>query len=134
MLSGQGAEHPPPAPCTPQDAKPLTPWSRYLGTRNQRRLFEAVPMPAGLVVLGDAVASFNPIYGQGITTGVLQSAQLGELLQQRVRGAGGDVRAGLEGLPDAFQRAAAGVVSLPWDMAIAEDAKWEVAKANYEVG
>ena len=42
-------------------------------------------------------------------------------------------------LPDkdttfAFQRAAAGVVSLPWDLAIAEDAKWEVAKANYEVG
>ena len=37
-------------------------------------------LPGGLVGVGDAVASFNPIYGQGMTSAALHAATLGEYL------------------------------------------------------
>jgi 2-polyprenyl-6-methoxyphenol hydroxylase-like FAD-dependent oxidoreductase len=37
-------------------------------------------LPAGLVALGDSVASFNPLYGQGMTSAALQAGTLAEYL------------------------------------------------------
>ncbi|MDQ6725871.1 MAG: FAD-dependent monooxygenase [Actinomycetota bacterium] len=37
-------------------------------------------LPGGLVAAGDSVASFNPIYGQGMTSAALHSATLGDYL------------------------------------------------------
>jgi len=37
-------------------------------------------LPGGLVAVGDAVASFNPIYGQGMSTAALQAVALGSYL------------------------------------------------------
>ena len=41
-------------------------------------------LPGGLVAAGDAVASFNPIYGQGMTSAALQAKTLGDYLASGV--------------------------------------------------
>jgi len=66
--------------------------------------------PDGLLVLGDAVCSFNPIYGQGMTVAALQVAALRRLLA-----AGGPPQ------PRQHFRALARVVDAPWDVAATAD-------------
>ncbi len=52
---------------------PSNRWYRYEGTRG---------LPRGLVATGDAVASFNPIYGQGMSVAVLDALHLHAALRE----------------------------------------------------
>jgi 2-polyprenyl-6-methoxyphenol hydroxylase-like FAD-dependent oxidoreductase len=83
----------------------LEPPARYTFRSSLRRHWEDVPLPAGLCVVGDAVASFNPIYGQGMSSALLQLEALGEELD-RVGNA--------PALPRVVARRAAKVVANPW--------------------
>jgi 2-polyprenyl-6-methoxyphenol hydroxylase-like FAD-dependent oxidoreductase len=59
----------------------LTDVTTYRYPASVRRDFHrARQVPAGLVALGDAVASFNPLYGQGMTSAALQSVALSAYL------------------------------------------------------
>jgi 2-polyprenyl-6-methoxyphenol hydroxylase-like FAD-dependent oxidoreductase len=50
----------------------LTPIAGYRTTQNRLRHYDEVnPWPKGLIVLGDAVCAFNPVYAQGMTTAAL---------------------------------------------------------------
>jgi 2-polyprenyl-6-methoxyphenol hydroxylase-like FAD-dependent oxidoreductase len=54
----------------------------YHQADSRRRDFHAVErLPAGLVAAGDAVASFNPVYGQGMTSAILHAACLSAWLR-----------------------------------------------------
>jgi 2-polyprenyl-6-methoxyphenol hydroxylase-like FAD-dependent oxidoreductase len=48
-----------------------------------RRYDKAERFPEGLLVLGDAMASFNPIFGQGMSVAWLQASALDRLLEAR---------------------------------------------------
>ncbi|MER7012752.1 FAD-dependent oxidoreductase [Saccharopolyspora sp. NPDC000359] len=73
------------------------------------RYDELTRFPGGLVVLGDAACSFNPVYGQGMTVAALEALVLREHSQR--------------GVPDPlpFQRAVAEVIDLPWNTAAGGD-------------
>lgn len=97
-----------------RSAEPLGPIVPYRYPAYQRRHYERVARhPEGLVVLGDAACSFNPVYGQGMTAGVLGATALGDCLRS-----GG---ASLTGLPGRFHRRLAPILDVPWRMATLED-------------
>jgi 2-polyprenyl-6-methoxyphenol hydroxylase-like FAD-dependent oxidoreductase len=67
-----------------KDAKPVSPAYLYKMPSNQRYYYERMErFPEGLIVAGDALCCFNPIFGQGITTAVLGAVALRETLGEQ---------------------------------------------------
>ncbi|MFZ3473669.1 NAD(P)/FAD-dependent oxidoreductase [Streptomyces sp. 4.24] len=59
-------------------AEPVSEVVVYGRTANRRRQFERAAMPAGLVVIGDAATSLNPVYGHGMSAAALGAVALRE--------------------------------------------------------
>jgi 2-polyprenyl-6-methoxyphenol hydroxylase-like FAD-dependent oxidoreductase len=76
----------------------------------RRRYERLTRFPEGFVVAGDAICSFNPIYGQGMSVSALEALALGEVL------ASGDTAIGRR-----FFKKAARVVDGPWTTAVGND-------------
>ena len=59
------------------EAQPLSDVATYRYSASVRRDFDRMArLPGGLMAAGDAVARFNPIYGQGMTSAALHAATL----------------------------------------------------------
>jgi hypothetical protein len=100
-----------------QDAKPLTPISCFKFPASRWRRYEGLSrFPAGLLAIGDAISSFNPAYGQGMSVCALEVDQL-RLLLERCRTSGGIP----DGLARTFFRTAAKVIAFPWLLASQSD-------------
>jgi 2-polyprenyl-6-methoxyphenol hydroxylase-like FAD-dependent oxidoreductase len=85
---------------------------------NQRRYYERLArFPTGLLVMGDALCSFNPIFGQGMTVSALEAALLRDCLREL------DTRRtpSLAALTCNFRSRVGRVVDPAWDMATGED-------------
>jgi 2-polyprenyl-6-methoxyphenol hydroxylase-like FAD-dependent oxidoreductase len=81
---------------------------------NQRRHVERLRrFPLGWVLVGDAICSFDPIYGQGMTSAAMQAAALGMGLE---RSPAIDRR-----FTRRYFRAASRVVATPWSIAVGGD-------------
>ena len=79
---------------------------------NVRRRYEALDrFPDGLVVVGDAIASFNPIYAQGMSVAALEALVLHHVLSD----------GGRENVARRFFERAGSVVDVAWTMAVGSD-------------
>ena len=91
-------------------AEPLSEPLVFRFPSSRRRLFEKLDrVPAGYVAAGDAICSFNPIYGQGMTIAAKEAVALGAL---------GDANADAV---RAFYRTAAELIATPWQFAVGGD-------------
>ncbi|WP_172384681.1 NAD(P)/FAD-dependent oxidoreductase [Streptomyces sp. MNP-20] len=136
-LQGAGGDHPPTSSPgfeafaasltgevhkTLQGLAPLGPPVRYARTANRRLHYHRLrPWPDRLIVLGDAVCAFNPVYAQGMTVAAQEALVLRELLADRTRNAPSPCA----GLAPAFQRRVARVTAWPWRLAILPDLDWQ---------
>lgn len=141
-LGGWAGDHPPtdeagfmafvqslPAPDLYHILKRLEPISEIIPHKfpgSLRRYYEGVQrFPEGYLVLGDAICSFNPVYGQGMTSAAMQAAALDKLLAERTT---------LIGLWRDFFQAAAKVVEIPWQLAVGEDFRYPETQGKKPVG
>jgi hypothetical protein len=85
-------------------------------TSLQRHYERLAAFPEGFLVLGDAISSFNPFYGQGMSSAALQVKALQQLLAERAM-----VGQGLDGLARSFFPQAAEVIATPWTLAANQD-------------
>jgi 2-polyprenyl-6-methoxyphenol hydroxylase-like FAD-dependent oxidoreductase len=95
--------------------EPLTPTVLHRLPSSQWRHFEKLDRhPAGFVALGDSICSFNPLYGQGMTSAAQQAAALGACVDG----------VGAVGSPDLwkrFYRQAKKVIANPWAITVGGD-------------
>ncbi|MDI1483869.1 FAD-dependent oxidoreductase [Polyangium sp. y55x31] len=111
-----------------QKAEPISPIYGSAKTENRHRHFEELSrFPDRFVAVGDAVASFNPMYGQGMSMAVLGAVELGACLTEQRERIGGP---SLVGLSRRFQRRLARVLRSVWGMALAEDFRWSATKGE----
>ncbi len=108
-----------------RNARPLTqavthklPTSRWLHYERLSRF------PDGLVVLGDSVCAFNPIYGQGMTVAALGAQMLRDCIAEQ-EGAGQ-----LRGMPKRFQKKLGKLISFCWFLATTLDLRYPEAEGK----
>ena len=104
------------------EAEPTSPVWGFRHTSNRRRYYERLPdMPRRLLVLGDSLCTFNPLYGQGMTIAALQAERLNALLWRQLRRPGE-----LPGLTRPAQKAVARCTTGAWMVATGSDLRYPV--------
>jgi 2-polyprenyl-6-methoxyphenol hydroxylase-like FAD-dependent oxidoreductase len=92
-------------------AEPIGEPSQYrFPSSRWRRYDKAKRWPQGLLVVGDAVCSFNPIFAQGMTVAALEALALRDCLSR-----------GAKDLPSRFFRATTKPIGQAWQMAAGAD-------------
>jgi len=97
-----------------KDREPLGPIASYRFAANRHCHYERLnDFPAGYLVMGDAVCSFNPVYGQGMSVALAEARALDDCL------AAGDGE-----LAPRFFREVTRIVASPWAIATGEDYRY----------
>jgi 2-polyprenyl-6-methoxyphenol hydroxylase-like FAD-dependent oxidoreductase len=94
-----------------KDAELLSGPVSYTFPANLRRHYEKLNrFPRGYLVFGDALCSFNPIYGQGMTVAAMEAVALGECLAE-----------GHNQLAERFFDRARKIIDVSWSAAVGND-------------
>jgi 2-polyprenyl-6-methoxyphenol hydroxylase-like FAD-dependent oxidoreductase len=92
-------------------ATPLADLTRYRFPSNRWRRYDKLTrIPDGLLVIGDALCNFNPLYGQGMTVAAIEALVLRDCLQD-----------GDRNLPRRFFRRSAKDIRVAWRAAVNSD-------------
>jgi 2-polyprenyl-6-methoxyphenol hydroxylase-like FAD-dependent oxidoreductase len=92
-------------------AEPIGEVAHHRMPSSQWRRYDKMPrLPDGLLACGDAICSFNPIYGQGMTVAALDAVALRDCL-----------RRGGTDLPRRYFRASAKPIGVAWQMVAGSD-------------
>jgi 2-polyprenyl-6-methoxyphenol hydroxylase-like FAD-dependent oxidoreductase len=95
------------------NCQPLTEFAQYKFPVSTRKHYERLAnFPSGLLVLGDAISSFNPIYGQGMSSACLQSVELDKLLSENIS---------VDDLAFAYFKKTKKIIDTIWQLATGED-------------
>ena len=95
-------------------AKPIGEIKSYRFPANTRFYYEKLKaFPDGFIVTGDAICSFNPIYGQGMSVAASEAKALDECLQESTTS-----------LAKRFYARAAKIIDIPWMIATGEDLRY----------
>jgi len=93
---------------------------KYPFPNHQRHRYEELDrFPDGLVVVGDAISSFNPMYAQGMSVAALEALQLHHALA-----------AGRDDLALRFFDRAEEVIDIAWSMAVGADMDFDGTEAD----
>lgn len=94
-----------------RNAEPLSEPTPYRFHSNLRCRYERLSrFPDGFLVFGDALCSFNPIFGQGMTVACMESLALRDCLQN-----------GQQGIAKRFFRATSRLIDVPWQITVGSD-------------
>jgi 2-polyprenyl-6-methoxyphenol hydroxylase-like FAD-dependent oxidoreductase len=97
-----------------RNAEPLSEAARFRYPASTRRRYERLSrFPDGYLAFGDAISSFNPVYGQGMTVAALEAVELRTCLGE-----------GTADLAGRFFRRAARIVDTPWDISVGADLRF----------
>ncbi|MER7758937.1 FAD-dependent monooxygenase [Streptomyces sp. NPDC097619] len=108
------------------EAEPVTQVFGFRNTQNRRRHYERTARhPEGLLVLGDAACTFNPIYGQGMTAASREAVGLRALLAKHGTG---------PGLARKAQKMVFKTTANPWLMATSEDRSYPTTVGGKKIG
>ncbi|MGW2822932.1 FAD-dependent oxidoreductase [Streptomyces sp. NPDC001443] len=104
------------------DAEPLTDITVTHSTVNRRYYYERLKTwPEGFIAMGDALASFNPVYGHGMSVAALGAAALRtELAATGIT----------DGLARRAQCAIAQPVQLAWSLAVGQDIHYSTVEGQ----
>ncbi|GAB4465547.1 MAG: FAD-binding monooxygenase [Anaerolineales bacterium] len=103
-----------------KDAEPLSEIITYRFKASLRRRYENLTrFPEGFLVFGDAICSFNPIYGQGMSVAAMEALDLQH-----------ELRRGSEGLWRRFFRRAARSIDNPWQIVVSGDLRFPEAEGK----
>jgi flavin-dependent dehydrogenase len=91
-------------------ARRIGPVKTYRFAASTRRRYEALSRhPEGFLALGDALCSFNPVYGQGMSVAAMEAETLAALLADRPS---------TDGLWRDFYVRASACIDVPWQLAL----------------
>lgn len=105
-----------------KDLRPLSPIYGYRFPGSRWRRYEKLErMPDNFILVGDAVCSFNPIYGQGMTVATMEVQFLARMLSLYSV-------LDLQGFAARYQRHVAKIIHAPWGLATADDKRLAAGK------
>ncbi|QXD15653.1 hypothetical protein GQ464_001525 [Rhodocaloribacter litoris] len=103
-----------------KDAEPLSDIITYRFKASLRHRYERLTrFPEGFLVFGDALCSFNPIYGQGMSVAAMEARDLQD-----------ELRRGNEALWRRFFRRVARSIDMPWQIVVSGDLRFPEAEGK----